>query len=224
MTTEVSDLNILLAQSAELENELLGFLTVPPHEESERVRACRAMCSLSFEHAESVKILIATGNFTSATGLVRLQYEAVVRSMWLYYAASETAVSKLMCELTAESSNKANKLPMLSEMLEKLEGKAPDDAVSMLLEFKEYSWRPLSSFVHGGIHAIHRHSKGYPAELLYLTLKHSNGISMMVGMLLVILEGGGHHRGRMPQLQERFKGCLPMYRHEYLKSQKDGKS
>ena len=106
------------------------------------------MCSISFEHAESAKMLISSGNFTSATGLVRLQYEALVRAMWLLYAASETAVSKLMCELTSESSHKANKLPMLSEMLDKLDGKAPPEALSMLKEFKDYSWKPLSSFVH----------------------------------------------------------------------------
>lgn len=156
------------------------------------------MCSIAFEHAESAKMLIASGNFTSATGLVRLQYEALVRAMWLLYAAPETAVSKLMCELTSESANKANKLPMLSEMLEKLEGKAPQEALNMLMEFKEYSWKPLSSFVHGGIHAIHRHSKGYPTQLLYQMLRISNGVSVMVGMLLVILHGGGQQRGKMP--------------------------
>ncbi len=61
------------------------------------------MCSVAFEHAESTKILIASGNFTSATGLVRLQFEALVRAMWLLYAASDASVSKLMCELTHES-------------------------------------------------------------------------------------------------------------------------
>jgi len=52
------------------------------------------MCSVAFEHAESVKVLIASGNFTSALGLVRLQYEALVRAMWLLYSASDIAVSR----------------------------------------------------------------------------------------------------------------------------------
>lgn len=50
------------------------------------------MCSVSFEHAESAKILLASGNFTSALGLVRLQYEALVRALWLRYAASVKGV------------------------------------------------------------------------------------------------------------------------------------
>lgn len=185
------------------------MLSLLPYNDSDRIISSRTICGISFEYAESVKLLIASGNFTSATCLVRLQYEALVRAMWLLYSASEIAVEKLMCELTAETANKANKLPMLSEMLDKLEGKAPKEALSMLLEFKEYSWKPLSSYIHGGIHAITRHSKGYPLPLLEQVLKISNGISVMVGMLLVILHGGGQKVGLLPQIQIKYANCLP---------------
>ena len=171
------------------------------------------MCSIAFEHAESAKMLIATRNFTSATALVRLQYEALVRAMWLIFAASEKEVSKLMCELTTDSADKANDLPMLSEMLVKLDGKAPEEALDMLLEFKEYSWKPLCSFIHGGIHAINRHSKGYPTPLLFQLLKISNGVSIMLGMLLVILSGDLRQRGKIPKIQKEYSDCLPDYKH-----------
>lgn len=114
-----------------------------------------------------------------------------------------------MEELTAESADKANKLPMLSAMLEKLQGKAPLQTIDMLMEFKEYSWKPLSSFVHGGLHAIHRHSRGYPEQLLVQVLKASNGVSIMVGMLLVILHGGKNYVGKIPSLQKQYAECLP---------------
>lgn len=167
------------------------------------------MCSVAFEHAESIKLLIASGNFTSAIGLLRLQYEAFTRSMWLFYAASDMAVSKLMVELTRDSAKRSDKLSMLSEMLKKLEGKAPDVALSQLLEFKEYSWRPLSSYIHGGIHAVNRHSKGYPLPILSQTIKASNGLSVMVGMLLVILANDIHLQGTIPRIQSEFLDCLP---------------
>ncbi len=202
-------INSLLSRSAELESKLLEFLALPPFDHSERIIASRVMCSVAFEHAESAKMLISAGNLTSATGLVRLQYEALVRAMWLLYAASDAAVSKLTSELTQEAANRANKLPMVSEMLEKLQGKAPPEPVNMLLEFREYSWKPLSSFVHGGIHAIHRHSKGYPLPLLEQMVRISNGVSVMVGMLLVILHGGGEQRGKIPKIQRAFADCLP---------------
>src|SRR5690606_34353467 len=204
-------INSLLSKSAELESELLQFISLPPFDRSERIVASRVMCSIAFEHAESAKLLIATGNFTSATGLVRLQYEALTRAMWLLYSASDHAISKLMCELTNESAEKANKLPMLSEMLKSLEGKAPQEALDMLLEFKEYSWKPLSSFIHGGIHAINRHSKGYPAPLLIQMLKISTSVSVMVRRLLVILSVFLRRRVKIPAIHKQYEHCLPKY-------------
>lgn len=202
-------INEQLKRSAELESKLLYFLALRPNFDTERIASSRIMCSIAFEHAESAKMLIAAGNFTSATALVRLQYEALVRAMWLLYSATDQAVSKLMCELTSESASKANNLPMLSEMLTKLEGKAPKEALDMLLEFKEYSWKPLSSFIHGGIHAINRHSQGYPPPLLFQLLKISNGVSTMVGMLLVILAQDFRQQGKIPAIQREFSDCLP---------------
>ena len=114
-----------------------------------------------------------------------------------------------MSELTHESARKANKLPMLSEMLAKLDNKAPKEAMDLLYEFKEYSWKPLSSYIHGGIHAIHRHSKGYPIPLLHQLLKASNGVSIMAGMLLVILSGDRRQSGKIPAIQREFADCLP---------------
>lgn len=202
-------INELLAKSAALEQALSEFLALPLYDTSDRLRASKIVCSIAFEHAESAKILVTTGNYTSAVGLVRLQYEALVRAMWLLYAASDDAVSKLMSDLCAESAQKANSIPMLTEMLEKLQGKAPSEALGMLQEFKEYSWKPLSSFVHGGIHAISRHSQGYPKPLLIQLLKISNGVSAMAGMLLVILSGDARQRGKIPEIQREFSECLP---------------
>jgi hypothetical protein len=188
---------------------LAEFLELPLYDASERLRASKIVCSIAFEHAESAKLLVATGNYTSAVALVRLQYEALVRSMWLLYSASDEAVSKLMSELTTESAHKANSIPMLTEMLERLNGKAPQAAIAMLQEFKEYSWKPLSSFVHGGIHAISRHSKGYPRTLLIQLLKISNGVLAMAGQLLVILSGDPRQQAKIPALQRAFSDCLP---------------
>lgn len=202
-------INNLLSRSAKLEKTLIDFLALDPFDSSERVLTSRTMCSIAFEHAESAKILISTGNLTSATGLVRLQYEALTRAMWLLYAASDTSVSKLASELTHKTAGNANNLPMLSEMLDNMRGNAPQEALDMLLEFKKYSWKPLSSFVHGGIHAIHRHSKGYPVQLLVQMIKISNGVSIMVGMLLVILHGGGEQLGKITKIQKEFVDCLP---------------
>ncbi len=203
------DLNKTLMESAKLDERLQVFLMPAGLAAPERERCSAVLCGVVFEHAESVKILLASENFTSATGLVRLQYEALVRALWIFHAASDLVVGKMMSELTAESARVANNLPMMSEMLDSLVGKAPKEATDMLLEFKEYSWKPLSSFVHGGIHAVERHGKGYPLPLLIQTLKASNGVSMMAAMVLVVLSENPAHLGKIPSIQSDFAGCLP---------------
>ena len=147
------------------------------------------MCSVSLEHAQSFKILLASRNFTSAISLLRLQFECFVRGMWIIYAATDSAVSKLNATLNEKNEKRANNLPMLSEMIRKLEEKAPKNAVDPILEFKQYAWKPLSSYVHGGLHAIDRHHKGYPFEILEQALKASNGVNAMVAVLASMLTG-----------------------------------
>jgi hypothetical protein len=141
----------LLSLSAELDDELTAFLKLPLYDNSDRIRSSHIMCSVAFEHSESIKMLIASGNFTSAMGLLRLQFEALVRAVWLLYSASDSWVLKLMADFSHDNVKKANNIPMLSKMLEELEGKAPKEALAPILEFKEYSYKPLSSFIHDGI-------------------------------------------------------------------------
>ncbi|BBL92387.1 hypothetical protein VroAM7_50400 (plasmid) [Vibrio rotiferianus] len=112
-----------------------------------------------------------------------------MRGMWVLYAASDIAVSKLTAELNTESQRRANNLPMLSEMISQLQKKAPQNAIDPILEFKEYSWKPLSSYVHGGLHAVNRHSKGYPVAMLEQVLKASNGVNGLVAVFGSILTG-----------------------------------
>jgi hypothetical protein len=86
-------------------------------------------------------------------------------------------VDKLLSELTSESAQAANSLPMVSVMMKSMEGKAPQNALQPLLEFKENSYKPLSSYIHGGIHVISRKKQGYPVILLENVLKNSNQLS-----------------------------------------------
>lgn len=201
----------LLSRSVELGAVLESFLALGPAGQLPRFVVSRVLCSVALQHGESAILLTKVGNFTSAVGLIRLQYEALVRAVWSLYAASDGAVEKLAAELTTEKARKARNMPMLSVMLKELDGRAPSEPMRMLREIKEYSWGPLSSFVHGGIHAVSRHRTGYPVQLLDQAIRNSNGISMMVGMLLVILSGDPSQQGKMPQIQVEFADCLPPF-------------
>jgi hypothetical protein len=200
----------LLQRSADLQIALQQLAQLRPSEDSPRIAASRIMCSVAFEHAESAKVLITVGNFTSAIGLVRLQYEALVRAMWLRYAASDPAVTRLMGQLTREDLRRTEKkLPMLTEMLRKLEGRAPERPMSALLDFRDHLWKPLSSYVHGGVDAVHRHGKGYPLLMLIDVLKASNALALIVGMLLSALAADRSASAKVHRLREQYADCLP---------------
>jgi hypothetical protein len=138
-----------------------------------------------------------------------MQYEALVKAIWALYAASDNSISKLQGKLNADNAKWADKIPLLGELLVELEGKAPAQALGPLKEFKEYSWKPLSSYIHGGIHAVTRHGKGYPIELLAQAVRSSNGLLVMTGMMLVILSGDTKQQGRISKIQRQFSGCCP---------------
>lgn len=202
-------MNELLRKSAELEDEIAAFADHVPLDLNERESSASTLCGIVLEHSVSAKILFGAGKFTSAVSLFRLQYEIFVRAMWMHYAASDAQVEKLGAVLTPTGAKKAEKMLMLSEMLDQMEGKAPAEAVAMLREFKESSWKALNSFVHGWIHALARHRGGYPEPLLMQTLKCSNGVSLMAGMLLVIISNDPALKGQIPKLQVKFNDCLP---------------
>jgi len=171
----------LLSRSAEFENFVHGLLAHPEAQQSKRTEGARVLCAVVMEHALSIKILMHANAFTSALGLLRLQYEALVRAHWLIFAASDIMVDKLLSELTNDSAQAANSIPMVGEMMKAMEGKAPQNALQPLLEFKENSYRSLSSYIHGGIHVISRKKQGYPVILLENVLKNSNQLSGVAG-------------------------------------------
>jgi hypothetical protein len=140
---------------------------------------------------------------------MRLQYEALTRSVWLLYAAPESAVGKLHTKLTPAAEKAANRLPMLSEMLSAIDGKAPPAATQMLTHFRDVSAGALNSYVHGGIHPLMRQSEGYSAPFMIQVIRSSNGLLTMNGMMLSILSGSPDLAKRMSGIQSAFIDCLP---------------
>jgi hypothetical protein len=199
----------LLARSAILESRLADFFALPLVNGSSGLLGARALASLGFEHAQSLKHLVAAGLYTSAAALLRVQYESLVRALWVLYVATDSQAELMIAELTEETAKQANKIPMLSQMLEAIEDKAPHAPVAQLKEFKHYSWRPLSSFVHGGIHAVNRHGRGFPLELVLMEVRHSNGLLGIAGSLLLVIAGVPPEAGKMAAIYAEFQECFP---------------
>ena len=139
---------------------------------------------------------------------MRSQFEAITRATWLFYVASEQKIENTMKTLSELSQN-ADQKPSNSEMIAKMKGKAPEQAVLMFNEFKDVQWKALNSYVHGGVHALQRHGAGYPKKLVIDIIKSSNGLLSMTAMMAAILTGNVTIIRDVSKIQMRHKECLP---------------
>lgn len=207
------DLARALARADELDDALMlaiGAANFRPYDESVRIAASLSAASVSLEHGRALRVLVADGLPTAALSLMRLQHEALTRALWLLYAADDAAISKLTAPLTKEAERAAGKLPMMADMLKQL-GTQPAAAMPLerLLAFKDNNAATLNSFVHGGIHALHRQAYGYPMPLIVGALRNSNGLMVMAAMMLAVLTGRQSLVSAVSRLQVTFADGLP---------------
>jgi hypothetical protein len=164
----IDELDRVIALSEEFEEELFQLLQSSSFGNDNKSTAILTMFNIAQEHALALRELTRIRLLTSAMGMLRLQYEAVVKAIWLLYAASDNAIENLLAPLTLESEQIANNgLPSFSDMMKEIEKRGPPGVHRRLSEFRDYSWRPLNSFVHSGIHAVNRHKDGYPCPSLF---------------------------------------------------------
>ncbi len=199
----------ILEQSEGLSSEFSRIFEYGPGDDSNRVIASWIMCSVALEHSTSLRQLVMNGNYTSAICMMRSQFEALTRAIWLFYAASDQKIERVMGELSEISQN-ADQKPSNSEMISKIAGKAPEQAVQMLVEFRDVQWKALNSYVHGGIHALQRHGVGYPQKLVIDIVKSSNALLSMTAMMAAILTSNPVIAKDVSQIQLRHKDCLPI--------------
>lgn len=176
-------------ESDTLAGELLEVIDLPLLDDSPRVRVSDVACSLAFEHWHSVRALLGAGLLPSATVVHRAQFEALTRSIWLAYGASDAHVSKLTSRLSLESEQAAKNMPQVAEMMRDIGSSAPMQAYEALLRFKDNAWKALNSYAHASIHPIRRHHDGYPVKLLHDLLRNANGLAVMSCMQAVVLSG-----------------------------------
>jgi hypothetical protein len=206
------NLESLLQRSSMLDTTLLDILGADAYQTADdapRILASASACSASWDHSRGLRTLLGVNLPTPAVGLMRLQFEALTRGVWLFYAATDNEVDKLTAALTLDAEKAANKSPMLAGMLAAIDGKAPAAATLMLKQFKDVMASALNSYVHGGIHAIRRHSEGYPESLLMQVAISSNGLLTMSAMMLAILSGDATVSKKMSKVQPMFTDCLP---------------
>lgn len=199
----------LLENSRRLLSELNPIITHGPSLDNKRYAGSWVMCDVAIEHAHSLQNLMNTGNYTSAVSMLRLQFDALTRSVWLLWGATESKVDRIMQDLSVETANADNGLPSHAEMIKQIDGKAPAEATRMLREFRDVTWKASSSYVHGGIHAMKRHSEGYPITLLKQIIVNSNGLLMLSAVHMATMTGNAHVVKDIVRLRDSYRDILP---------------
>ncbi|WP_235813796.1 DUF6988 family protein [Pseudomonas ficuserectae] len=198
-----------LDKSDELHVQIVGLLNGVTAYPGIRHEVALVVCGMALEHALSLRLLIRTSCYTSALSLIRLQYEALTRGVWLMYTATDLQVQTLASPLTLDAEKSARKMPMFKDMLDGVVKTAPPQASRMLMGFKDVNYHAMNSYVHSGIHPLRRHAEGYPLELIKDVLKNSNGLNVMAFQLASILSGDPSFSGSIKAMQEEFHQILP---------------
>jgi hypothetical protein len=202
------DFDQFFEQSDALAMDVVRTIALPLYDDSERTRVSDLLCSLAMEHAHSARALLHVGFLPSALVIHRAQFEAVLRSIWTLYAATDGQVAKLDAELTVDSEQAAKNLPSTSNMMDELAKKAPPEPYKALSEFKAYNWHALNSYAHAGIHPIQRHSDGYPPPLIYNVLLNVNGMLVLSAMQAAVLTGVPHLQRTLLDVAARYPNVL----------------
>lgn len=189
--------------------ELFELIDLPLVDDSDRFVVSHISCSMSLEHWQAMLQLLMNGLLPSALVIHRAQFEALLRSIWVLYAANDGQIDKLSAVVTTESEQNAKNLPQVAEMMDALQKKAPPQAYDALNRFKEHSWKALNSYTHAGIHPIARHAKGYPVRLLEDVTKNANAVAVVSAMQAVVLAGEQPLQSKIFSVAEKYPDCMP---------------
>jgi hypothetical protein len=174
--------------------------------DSVRATAGRVLLTVAYEHGVAVHLLARAGLFTSAFGVSRLQFEALVRAVWALCAATEGDLGRLTGELSEDS---IARLPMVSEMLKRLVGKSPDGVLETFEDFRTKALKPLNSYVHAGEHAYHLTRLGYPEQLVRRILVASNGLLWLTVFQIAAVADDASAAVRLYGTRTEYADCLP---------------
>jgi len=210
----MEDSPIDIEKAHEFFDALEEIIDRPFFDDSEKLKLSVVVADASLSFAFSVRLLCVGGQLLGSSACLRSQFEALIRSVWIFNCATQNQVSRLSsAELTLEAQQAAKNVPQASEMLGDLERlphlKPLTDA---LREFKECAWQPLNSFVHSGIHAVHRTRFGSPPHLIDQTFRISNALCMCAYNHLAVLTGVPGIQKEVMATSLKYQSVLPSLR------------
>lgn len=200
---------LLLHRSLELSERIEGVSLEWETDSSDRGEVSLGACDLSLAHGVSLRILVGAEMHSSGVALLRLQFEALARATWVWHCASDGHVATLAQELSPPGEKAAKKLPSLREMIDELHRDGHLGPARLFARFHDRLSGGLNSFVHGGLHPLHRGRGGYPESLLMAVVKNSNGLCVLTLLQLAELTGVPSAVESFAAISEEFSDCCP---------------
>ncbi len=120
--------------------DCLDGLTIRDLPHNKRLQMAIACQHLAIEHSHAIVALVDNGWYGSALALQRPLFEAVVRGVWLRYAATEDEVDKAA----------RGRFPRLERMTTESPESTNQDDPPPLQILKDRWWKRLCGYTHGG--------------------------------------------------------------------------
>jgi hypothetical protein len=176
---------------------------------SRRSLLAQGTASAALEHGFSIVTLVQGGQLASASVLLRAQFEAVVRALWLHYCADDAWIEKYFAAVKANPTKDPGLSRGMDDMLADIAARAPAALANMLKPLKQGAWGPLNSYVHSGIHAVVHQHAGPTTDFALSTLRNGNGLAGMAATLSAIMTGDNEMMRAVVAAQHAHLDCLP---------------
>lgn len=164
---------------------------------------------ISAQHSSALRLCMSADLGASSIGLLRMQYEAVLRAVWALFAADSNDIAALAAPLTTGTLKAAKNLGMAAEILSAIEkSEAPHDLKRSLREVRTSAWDVMNSYIHAGLHPLRR-SDGNAEHELDLTLRVSNGLAAITCALMVVVGQRPKRQADINLVCLSFADCMP---------------
>ena len=204
------ELEALLARSQELHASVLDRLEGEQMPALRRMQAAYAALGVSYTHAHAIQHLLAHRHYPSAFALLRVQFDSVVRGMWVLFTAPEDWIDKLYCERIGEPDCPVPLPPGVEEMLDTSAAQcAPLGIVAHLRGLNDSSWFAMCSYTHTGQHQLSRFLSEYTQEEAGEVLRVSNGLMVLATKLMTIALDRRELAPDAARIFDQFADCFP---------------
>jgi hypothetical protein len=179
---------------------------VPPSTRKEFLAT--SIGAVSLEHWGAQRLLLREGLYVTGFALVRLQFEAVVRAIWILECAKADWLERFATPMADGQLEEPVLGPPVPAMLSAIATKAPVIA-GMLSQLKEGAWEPMHSYVHGGVRPIAHSLAGTTHYQVSAVLRNANGLGLLAVNAMTIAFQDPRLGGFVARLQREYGDCLP---------------